>query len=61
MKAFQLGFRILTGIAVFKFILCLGLKRVKLDDGKEKVPETSEKNEDKGKKTNVDVVQSTTV
>lgn len=32
--AFQLGFRILAGIAVFKFILCLGLKRVVLDDGK---------------------------
>ena len=30
--AFRLGFRILAGIAVFQFVLCLGLARVVLLD-----------------------------
>lgn len=30
--AFRLGFRVLAGIAVFQFILCLGLARVTLQD-----------------------------
>lgn len=34
MDAFRLGFRILAGIAVFQFILCLGLARVVLLDEK---------------------------
>ncbi len=59
-RAFQLGFRILAGIAVFKFVLCLGLKRVVLDDGKVKL-ETTEKIQEKEKKTNVEVVQPPTV
>ena len=29
--AFQLGYRILTGVAIFQLILCLGLGRVVLD------------------------------
>ena len=32
--AFRLGFRILAGIAVFQFVLCLGLARVVLLDEK---------------------------
>lgn len=31
--ASRLGFRILAGIAAVQFVLCLGLREVKLDDG----------------------------
>lgn len=59
-QAFQLGFRILAGIAVFKVVLCLGLKKVVLNDGKEQDIDITE---EKGKKekANVEVVQPVTV
>ena len=60
-KAFQLGFRILAGIAVFKFVMCLGLKEVVLNDGKMKTSRTSEVVEVKDTKTNVEVAGPTSV
>ncbi|KAI0339236.1 hypothetical protein BDW22DRAFT_1336511 [Trametopsis cervina] len=37
--AFRLGFRILAGIAVFQFLICLGLAKVVLDNVDNTVPE----------------------
>ena len=55
--AFQLGFRILAGIAVLQLILCLGLGRVVLDAasaGEEKVEMVSIAADEKGTNDKLD-------